>query len=123
MSAALDAARQQARRDLHREMSVPALYIVGTEDPVDVTVRRQTRVAKTGDIEGLDTAEISVETVFLRFLIDELAQPKRNAIVSVAEGEAYRIDHALAPHGVTIDAAVTRLDTAEATGLPLPSVP
>jgi hypothetical protein len=86
-------------------------------------VRRQTRVAKTGDIEGLDTAEISVETVFLRFLIDELAQPKRNAIVSVAEGEAYRIDHALAPHGVTIDAAVTRLDTAEATGLPLPSVP
>lgn len=104
-------------------MSVPALYIFGTEDPVDVTVRRQTRVAKTGDIEGLDTAEISVETAFLRFLIAELAQPKRNAIVSVAEGEAYRIDHALAPHGITIDAAVTRLDAAEATGLPLPSVP
>jgi hypothetical protein len=121
MTAALDAARQQARRDIHREASVPALYILAPADPVPVTVRRQTRVNKTGDIPGLETAEVSVETAFLRFLREELAQPKRGAIVSVAEGEAYRIDHALAPHGITIDAAVTQLDAAEATGLPLPA--
>lgn len=101
-------------------MSVPALYIVGNNAPVEVSVRRQTRIAKTGDIPGLETAEVSTEILFLRFMRDELAQPKRNAIVSVAEGEAYRIDHALAPHGLTIDATVTRLDAAEAEGLPLP---
>lgn len=122
MTARLDQARQRGRRDLHQEMSVPALYIIGTSAPVPVTVRRQTRIAKTGDIPGLETVSVVEETIFLRFLVDELAAPKRQAIVSVAAGEAYRIDHALPPHGITVDAAVTRLDVADTADLPLPSV-
>lgn len=101
-------------------MSVPALYIVGNDAPIEVTVRRQTRVVKTGDITGLETVEVSSETVLLRFWRDELPQPKRNAIVSIEEGEAYRIDHSLAPHGLTIDAPVTRLDASECVNLPIP---
>lgn len=123
MTAALQAARQQARRDIHREASVPALYVVGNNAPVAVSVRRQTHVTRTGDIPGLETVEVSVETVFLRFLVDELPLPKRGAIVSIVAGEAYRIDHSLPQYGVTVDAAVTRLDAAEAAGLPLPSAP
>lgn len=104
-------------------MSVPALYLFGSDGPIPVTVRRQSHVAKTGDIPGLETVSITEEIVFLRFLRDELALPRRGAIVSVAVGEAYRIDHALAPHGITVDASVTQLDAADATSLPLPSAP
>jgi hypothetical protein len=121
MTARLDQARQRSRRDLHQEMSVPALYIVGVDAPVAVTLRRQTRYAKTGEIPGLETVEVADETIVLRFLAAELPQPKRNATVSVADGEAYRIDHVLPPHGITVDAAVTRLDAADSAGLPLPS--
>lgn len=123
MTAALEQARQQARRDIHREGSVPALYVLGNDAPLEVSVRRQTHVTRTGDIPGLETVDVSVETIFLRFLVDELPSPKRGAVVSIVAGEAYRIDHALPQYGVTVDAAVTRLDATEAAELPLPSAP
>lgn len=101
-------------------MSVPALYLFGADEPLQVTVRRHNRYSKTGDIPGLETVDIADETVFLRFLVAELAQPKRNALVTISATEGYRLGQILPPHGITVDAAVTRLDDAEMAGLSVP---
>lgn len=121
MTTRLQQTRLDARRSLHQEMSVPALLIIGSDDPVDVTVRIHDKSAFTGEIPGLDTARFNDIEIHLRFWRDELdGEPTRGAIVSVAEGEAYRVGDVLEPHGDTIDATVTRLTDAEADGLAVP---
>jgi hypothetical protein len=122
MSTRLQTARQEARRSLHQEMSVPALLIIGSADPVAVTVRVHQRHAFTGDIPGLETARMHDIEIHLRFWLDELdGVPPRNAIVSVADGVGYRLAEAERPYGDTVDVTATQLAAAEAVGLPLPA--
>jgi hypothetical protein len=122
MTTRLQTARQDARRDLHQEMAVPALLIIGSADPVDVTVRIHERSMLVGDIPGMDTAKMHDTELHLRFWLDELdGVPPRNTTVSVADGEAYRLAEAEKPYRGTVDVSATRLSVAEAASLPLPA--
>jgi hypothetical protein len=120
MTTRLQLARQDARRRLHQEMGVPALYIFASEDPVEVMVRIHDKSATIGDVPGLETIVMRDVELKLRFWRAELPLPKRGAKVSVAEGEAYLLGEAGEPHGDTIDVSAVRLTDAEAAGLPVP---
>lgn len=101
-------------------MGVPALYIYGSDDPVPVTVRVHERIVQTGDISGLETVAMRDVQTYLRFEVAELADPKRAATISIAEGEAYLLGESSPSHGTTVDVTAVRLTTAEAAGLPVP---
>lgn len=115
--------KRRARGDLHREMSVPALYISASgADPVPCTVRvwLKTENQMVGELSGFPSAERAEPEDRLRFDITEIAAPRRLAVVSVETGEAYRIDH-LYPVDLGYQTArVVRLSAAEAASLPVP---
>lgn len=117
--------KRRVRGDLHREMSVPALYIpVPGATPVEVTVRvwRKRDDPATGDLSSMPgAAQMIVSEDRLRFDLGEIATIRRNAIVSVEAGEAYRVDH-LYPADLGYQTArVIPLSAEEATNLPVPA--
>lgn len=117
--------KRRARGDLHLEMSVPALYIpVPDATPVDITVRvwRKREDPVTGDLSSMPgAAQMIVSEDRLRFDLSEVAVLRRNAIVSVDAGEAYRIDY-LYPADLGYQTArVIPLSADEATNLPVPA--
>lgn len=119
-------ALRQGRRDLHREMSVPALYIASTGvTPLPCTVRPHDKQEAHGALAGSSVngaAQIQDIAPRLIFMTDDApAHIRRGAIVSVEAGEAYRIELVQPQHGVTITAEVVRLTAADAAGLPLPN--
>lgn len=118
-------ALRNGRRDLHREMSVPALYIaVPNAVPIPCTVRPQDLPNANGKPGGSDAgyAQQADTKPRLIFITDDApAMLRQNAIVSVEPGEAYRISLVDPPHDITITAHVTRLSLAEAAGLPVPT--
>lgn len=115
-------ALRRGRRDLHREMSVPALYIAAPgAAPFPCTVRTHDIPAANGKPGGNGYAQQADIKPSLIFLTDDAPLLIRvGAIVSVANGEAYRIGVVHPPHGITITADVTRLSATEAANLPLP---
>lgn len=115
-------AKRQARRDLHTHLAVSALYILGSDAPLPVTVRLQIQSQPLGDLKGTsfhyaERDESSPTAIFMR---SELADPKRGAIISVAVGEAYRIDTVLQPYDITIAAHIVPLSPAQASAYPVP---
>lgn len=119
-------ALRRGRRDLHREMSVPALYIaVPNALPIPCTVRPQDLPAANGRPFGAPRSlglaqETDVKPTIVFIADDAPAMIRVNAIVSVEPGEAYRIGFVHPPHGLTIAADVVRLSAAEAASLPVP---
>lgn len=122
--------KNQARKALHKVLLVPALYLVPTpagspspyEDPIPVNVRVHSKIDLAGSLTGPNTQyserqETQPKLIFMRNQID---RPARNAVVSVEQGEAYRVDNIEPPDGITVTAKVTRLLVAETVGLPLP---
>jgi len=112
------------RRDVHREMAVPALYLVregATARPC--TVRPHDLPSANGRPAGSDQGlaqQIDLKPRLV-FIADDAPKPIRvGAIVSVEPGEAYRISFVHPPHGITTMADVTRLDAHEAADLPVP---
>lgn len=90
--------------------------------PLPVSVRIQLESQPLGDLKGTNFhyAERDEPDPQIVFMVDEVPMPKRGAIVSVAAGEAYRIDSTLTPHDITVAARVLPLTAAETVGLPLP---
>ncbi|MGN5375806.1 hypothetical protein [Sphingomonas hankookensis] len=125
MTSRVREALRRGRRDLHREMSVPALYIpVPNATPIPLTVRPQDLPGANGKPGGGDqgyaqVADLKPKLVFLAEQVPAPLRPK-TGVVSVESGEAYRIEFVHPAHGVTITADVVRLSAAEAAGLPLP---
>jgi hypothetical protein len=114
--------KRLARRDVHRQMAVPALYLASTAaSPVPCTVRvwRKRDDNLLGDLQGMGAVRVEPEDR-LRFDLTELV-PRRLAIVSVEAGEAYRIEHTYPADCGYQTARVTPLDDDEAVGLPVPS--
>lgn len=112
--------KRQMRRDLHTVMQVPALYILGADDPVDVNVRLHTRMAEQGASQQPAYGAERVEFVpKIRFDRSELV-PTRGAIVSVETGEAYRVMMVEPPDDQFQFAMVAPLSASEAAGLPVP---
>lgn len=115
--------KRKARRDLHRELQVPALYIADIGGPaVLVHVRPHTKFNALGDLQGtnFNYAEREEPQPRIIFMRDEVMAPKRGAIISVEPGEAYRVDHTQPADDISITAYVIQLTEKEAVGLPVP---
>jgi hypothetical protein len=112
--------KRRARRDLHREAQVPVLYLVEGELPQLVGARVHT---KFGALAGADAPTYGASSQEaqpkIRFLRCDLA-PVRNAVISVAAGEAYRIGMVEPPDDEFVYAHVSRLSAAECANLPIP---
>lgn len=120
--------KRQARRAIHREFQIDALYLVPAVDgpgydlTLPVQVRLHLRAVELGDLKGTnfhyaDRHDNNPQIIFLR---EQVALPARNAVVSIEVGEAYRIDNLNAPEDITIAANVTRMPLSETVGLPIP---
>jgi len=117
--------KRHMRGSLHQEMSVPALYIPApSATPVDVTVRvwRKREDPVTGELQSMPgAAQMVASEDRLRFDLSEIPTIRRNAIVSVEAGEAYRIDHVYPADLGYQTARVVPLPEAETSGLPVPA--
>jgi hypothetical protein len=114
--------QRKARRDLHLKAQVPAYYYAtASSDPVLVHVRVHAAFGAVGQVRGARFygAEMEDESPKIRFDLVELSDPARGAIVSVAAGEAYHIDHMEQPDDEFQFAKVTRLDATELAALTL----
>lgn len=120
--------KRRARRALHDTLKVPALYFRDDEDgnildtPTLVHVRVHTKWEKAGDMAGTNLSYAEVQEINPRiiFMVDQVAAPARNAIVSIAVGEAYRLDNVLPPDDITVTAEATRMPVSQTIGLPVP---
>lgn len=122
--------KRKARRDLHRVMRVPALYIATTgATPVPVHVRVHTKFEDVGEISERDVGNASrhEKTPTILFMIDELESHNvewwklpRNAVVSVEPGEAYKIDNTFPADDITVSAQVTVMPPRDSKDLPVP---
>lgn len=113
--------KAKARRDLHQAMRVPALYILpGGVTPIPVSVRVHTQFTEIGTLSFSQFAERQETIPKIVFMRDEVDRPTRNAIVSIDEGEAYRIDNVLPPDGISVTVEVVRLSEADTVDLPVP---
>jgi hypothetical protein len=115
-----------ARRKLHGNMSVPALYFMPPYDEVltlvqDCTVRVHDHMQALGDLKGtnFNYAEVEDDSPKIVFLRDEIA-PKRGMVISVSNGVAYQVDTVKPPNGITITANVSRMAAKDAVGFPVP---
>lgn len=114
--------KRQMRRDLHREMLVPALYIeTPTATPIPCTVRLHTKTSVFGDLAGSHDAHQIEITPKAIFWLTEIAKPKRNAVISVEPGEAYRLDTPQPEDDEFVSVNIVKLDAAECAGLPVPA--
>ncbi len=117
--------KRQARRDLHEELEVAAFYIAEPDaDPVPVTVRVHTSFAALGNQKGtnFNSAEMIDRQPQIIFMRDQGVIPRRNAIVSVEVGEAYKIGVVQPPDDLTIKADITPVPKSETVGLPVPEI-
>lgn len=117
--------KRQARRDVHSELYVAALYIPkagATPVPCTVRVWRKREDPMTGDLPGFQgAAQMAVSEDRIRFFLPELPAIRRvGAIVSVEPGEAYRIEFLYPEDDEWQTARVVPLKDAETIGLPLP---
>lgn len=98
-----------ARRAVHSIMAVPANYYApGSVEASQITVRRTIKNVMTGDMKGtnFNYAERAEEAVHLIFWREEMPTPARNALVYLATGQAYFVDHVEPADGLTITARV-----------------
>lgn len=120
--------KRRARRDLHNALKVAAYYFLDDEDgqilgvPEPVYVRVHTTWEKAGDMAGTNLSYAEVQEIAPRivFMADEVAAPVRHAIVSIAVGEAYRLDNVLPRDDITITAEATRIPVGKTIGFPVP---
>jgi len=116
--------KREARRDLHQELEVAALYIAPEVNaaPVLVTVRIHTNFAALGDQKGtnFNSAEMLGRQPQIIFLCEQGVVPKRNAIVYVAQFEAYKIGVVHPADDITIKADIVTILKSETIDLPVP---
>lgn len=117
--------KERARRDLHGALQVPAYYFVAgnTANPRLVKVRIHNRATMVGDIAGFPGAgQVMDQAPSIVFLREDFDDAKRLGIVSVAKGEAYRIDSVRPPDGITRTALCVQLSESDANAYPTPGI-
>lgn len=111
------------RQQLHERMSTPAIYlpVAGSRSQTLISVRVHQFWKALGDLKGTNFNYAETEDINPRivFLLSEI-HPKRGSIVSVAPGEAYRVDLVLPPDGITVTAKVVKFTAEEARAFPVP---
>jgi len=112
---------------LHQHLLVNAFYIpVPAATPQAVTVRLFIRdEIKAGDMAGTNFhyAEMQERVPRILFMREQVNLPARGAVVSVAPGEAYRIDNTEPADDISVTCECTRMFSQETTGLPVPENP
>lgn len=80
--------------------------------PVPITVRVWTKWSLLGAMPGKGDgwAEMQEASPKIVFMLDQGVRPRKNAIVSIEAGEAYRVDNTSPPDDLTITAQCVRLD-------------
>ena len=114
--------RRRSRLDVHKTFQVPALYRApGSALWARCQVRVHDKFKPLGGVLGTSYAYAEREDVApqIIFLASQII-PERGGIVSVEDGEAYRIDHTFPRDNITIDTDVFRLEVADTVGLPTP---
>lgn len=115
---------REARRVLHEDMSVPAMYFMedAPEDAFQISVRIHEKWMALGDMKGTNFNYAETESIIPRIIFDLTeVDPDRGAVVSVEPGVAYRVDTPLPPDDFIVTATVSKLTTDETTGFPLPA--
>lgn len=124
--------KRRARRDLHREMCIPAIYIVAGQLPVQLSVRLHTsEVADGGNTDDrygeAVRRDIAPRVIFNSIEVAEVLNvdasawlPARSAKLSVELGEAYLVGEARPRDDEFVTAAITRLPAVQTAGLPVP---
>jgi hypothetical protein len=115
--------KNEARRDLHDEMKVPASYYSNPATYVGtIYVRVHTKWTEQGDLKGTNLNYAETEDTVPRVLFDrsEVANPPRNGYVVISSEEGYRIGQTEPPDGITITAEVAPMTVAELAGKILP---
>lgn len=114
--------KRTARRQVHAALHEHAYYIESPQaTPVLVTVRVHRQQNMVGEVKSLGYAEDIQLTPKVIFLREQVPNPKRNAIVSLLPGEAYRLAVVHPSDDITTSADVTRMSEAETVGLVVPS--
>jgi hypothetical protein len=118
--------REKARRTLHNAMKRPASYYQDpTIDsaPILVNVRPHGKRNQTGDLAGtnLSYAQNQDRVFTVLFFREEVAIPKRGALIVLSATEGYFVDNVELPDGLTVTASVTVADAADLAGRILPS--
>lgn len=116
--------KERMRRTVHATLAEPALYRADPEsDWVPVSVRVHRKQSLFGSIPGLDAAQFVDITPRMVFFAAELdgGEPKRNAIVSIAAGEAWKVGAADPRDGETITAAVAPIPVEQTAAFPVPA--
>ena len=118
--------RETARRALHSAMKRPASYyqdpkVMGSA-PQLVYVRPHSKRGMTGDLAGtnLSYAQNQDRVYTILFFREEVAIPKRGALVVLSATEGYFIDNVEPPDGLTVTASVTLADADDLAGRILP---
>lgn len=120
--------KRKARRDLHRKMRVPALYIAGPgETPVLLHVRIHTKWdAASMDAGTGNGTMVSRQSIMpkILFMLDEVAEEgarlRRKGVISVEPGEAYRLDNDEPEDDISVSWIVSALPKKDTEGLPVP---
>lgn len=114
------AIKNQARRDLHAELKIPAYYRASVSgDWVPVEIRLHTQFNTGGDLTGFNAVQMHDISPRIIFMRDQVEKPARGAIVSVESGEAWQIADALEPDGITITAMAAPVPVAQTAGFPV----
>lgn len=116
------AIKNQMRRDVHKNMYVPAYYRASVNaEWLEVDVRLHTKFTSNGDLPEQYVAQmrdISPRIVFMR---DQVELPARGGVVSVEPGEAWQLGDALEPDGITITVMAAPVAAAQTVNYPVRS--
>ena len=121
--------KRRARRDIHREMGVPALLLIDDQvagDPLLIRGPHTKRPIMVGDLTGAGEGWAQREDTAPRIIFwrDQLPGPlRKNDVISVEVGEAYRIETVEPVNDQTVTAKVVPLTESQAEGLPVPESP
>lgn len=115
--------KRQARRDLHSIMQIPAVYLASRAATATlVHVRLHNIFNQIGDVKGARLYPADVENISPKIIFDLLEQkPAVGALVCMADGEVYSIDHTVPADDQFQTAYVTQLFSDRAANLPYPS--
>lgn len=109
--------KRAARRDLHRAMAEPVLYLKSrTDAPVGVTVRLHLQFELIGDLENVragfgERREVTPSIVFLN---DQGVEPRRDGYVVTKDMGVYVVDNVAEPNDITTEAYVIKVEPATA---------
>lgn len=108
--------RRKARRDVHEQSHVPAVYLLAPNDPIGVTVRLHRKMS-TGDVgEGggpgwATQLDVEPRMVFKR---DEVSSPQWGAMVMYSQDEGYFVEASHPPDDEFVSASVKQMSATEA---------